>query len=41
MNSSKSRHDGGAYRRYRTMMNYRAKPGKDRSASRKRKKKER
>lgn len=23
MNSSKSRHDGGAYRRYRTMMNYR------------------
>lgn len=31
MNCSKRRHDGGAYRRYTTMMAAHAKPGKDRS----------
>lgn len=31
MNCSKQRHDGGAYRRYTTMMAAHAKPGKDRS----------
>ena len=31
MNCSKNRHDGGAYRRYTTMMAAHAKPGKDRS----------
>ena len=30
MNTSKHRHDGGAYRRMKTMVSYHAKPGKDR-----------
>lgn len=34
MNCSKKRHDGGAYRRMRTMMAAHAKPGKDRSKAR-------
>lgn len=34
MDNSKRRHDGGAYRRYTTMMAAHAKPGKDRAASR-------
>lgn len=34
MNSSKRRHDGGAYRQYKTMMAAHAKEGKDRAASR-------
>ena len=41
MNSSNKRKDGGAYRRYKTMMIYQAKPGKDRSKACKRKKKRR
>lgn len=39
MNNSKKRHDGGAYRRFQTMVTYHAKPGKDRSKAGKRKKK--
>lgn len=31
MNTSKHRHDGGAYRRMKTMVSYHAKLGKDRS----------
>lgn len=31
MNTSKHRHDGGAYRWMKTMVSYHAKPGKDRS----------
>lgn len=31
MNNSKKRHCGSAYRRFETMMNYYAKPGKDRT----------
>ena len=31
MNTSKHRHDGGAYRRMKTVVSYHAKPGKDRS----------
>ena len=38
MNTSKHRHDGGAYRRYKTMVAAHAKPGKDRSKAGKRKK---
>ena len=38
MKTSKNRHDGGAYRRYTTMMAAHAKPGKDRSKAGKRKK---
>lgn len=38
MNTSKNRHDGGAYRRMKTMVSYHAKPGKDRSKAGKRKK---
>ena len=38
MNSSKNRHDGGAYRRYKVMVAAHAKDGKDRSRSRKRRK---
>lgn len=34
MNSSKNRHDGSAYRRYKTMIAAHAKPGKDRSKAR-------
>ncbi|WP_302200368.1 hypothetical protein [uncultured Gemmiger sp.] len=34
MNNSKNRHDGGAYRQYKTMMAAHAKEGKDRAASR-------
>lgn len=34
MNCSKRRHDGGAYRRYKTMVAAHAKPGKDRSKAR-------
>lgn len=34
MNCSKKRHDGGAYRRYTTMMAAHAKPGKDRGKAR-------
>ena len=34
MNCSKQRHDGGAYRRYKTMVAAHAKPGKDRSKAR-------
>lgn len=34
MNCSKRRHDGGAYRRYTTMMAAHAKPGIDRSKAR-------
>lgn len=30
---SKQRHDGGAFRRMKTMVSYHAKPGKDRSAA--------
>lgn len=39
MNNSKNRHDGGAYRRYKVMVAAHAKDGKDRMASRARKKK--
>lgn len=38
MNCSKKRHDGGAYRRCKTMIAAHAKPGKDRSKAGKRKK---
>ncbi len=34
MNNSKKRHDGGAYRRCKTMIAAHAKEGKDRAASR-------
>lgn len=34
MKTSKNRHDGGAYRRYTTMMAAHAKAGKDRSKAR-------
>lgn len=34
MNNSKQRHDGGAYRRYKTMVSAHAKTGKDRSKAR-------
>lgn len=34
MKTSKHRHDGGAYRRYKTMVAAHAKPGKDRSKAR-------
>lgn len=34
MDSSKHRHDGGAYSRMRTMIAAHAKPGKDRSKAR-------
>lgn len=39
MNSSKHRHDGGAYRRCKTMIAVHAKEGKDRSKARKKKRK--
>lgn len=38
MNTSKHRHDGGAYRRCITMISAHAKAGKDRSKAGKRKK---
>lgn len=34
MKTSKHRHDGGAYRRYKTLVAAHAKPGKDRSKAR-------
>lgn len=34
MNNSKHRHDGGAYRRMKTMTAAHAKPGKDRTKAR-------
>lgn len=34
MNNSKKRHDGGAYRRFKTMMAAHAKEGKDRTKAR-------
>lgn len=34
MNNSKRRHDGGAYRRMKTMIAAHVKPGKDRSRAR-------
>ncbi|EFB76053.1 hypothetical protein [Subdoligranulum variabile] len=34
MNNSKRRHDGGAYRQYKTMMAAHAKEGKDRATFR-------
>lgn len=34
MNNSKHRHDGGAYRRMKTMIAAHAKPGKDRGLAR-------
>lgn len=34
MHTSKRRHDGGAYRQYKTMIAAHAKEGKDRAASR-------
>ena len=34
MNNSKRRHDGGAYRRMKTMTAAHAKPGKDRTKAR-------
>lgn len=37
MNCSKKRHDGGAYRRCKTMIAAHAKPGKDRSKAGERK----
>lgn len=36
MKSSKNRHDGGAYRRCKTMITAHAKQGKDRSTARRR-----
>lgn len=39
MKTSKRRHDGGAYRRYETMVAAHAKPGKDRSKARRKKRK--
>lgn len=38
MKTSKKRHDGGAYRRYKTMIAAHAKAGKDRRKAGKRKK---
>ena len=38
MNSSNNRKDGGAYRRYKTMVSLNCKAGKDRSKARQRKK---
>ena len=38
MKTSKHRHDGGAYRRYKTMVSAHAKTGKDRAKAGKRKK---
>lgn len=38
MKTSKNRHDGGAYRRYKTMVSAHAKTGKDRAKAGKRKK---
>ena len=38
MNTSKNRHDGGAYRRTKTMISAHAKAGKDRAKAGKRKK---
>lgn len=38
MKTSKNRHDGGDYRRYKIMVAAHAKPGKDRSKAGKRKK---
>ena len=32
---SKQRHDGGSYRRMKTMIEYHAKPGKDRKKAKK------
>lgn len=34
MNSSKKRHDGGAYRRFTTMVSMHTKDGKDRTKAR-------
>lgn len=39
MNNSKHRHDGGAYRRYKTMIAVHAKEGKDRSKARRKQRK--
>ena len=39
MKTSKKRHDGGAYRRYKTMVAAHAKPGKDRSKARRKQRK--
>ena len=39
MNNSKHRHDGGAYRRCKTMIAAHAKEGKDRSKARRKKRK--
>lgn len=39
MNSSKHRHDGGAYRRFKTMIAAHAKAGKDRSNARRKQRK--
>jgi hypothetical protein len=41
MNNSKKRHSGSAYRRFETMMNYYAKPGKDRTKAKQYPKKKR
>lgn len=38
MNSSNNRKDGGAYRRYKTMVSLNCKPEKDRAKARQRKK---
>lgn len=40
MNNSKKRHCGSAYRRFETMMNYYAKPGKDRTKAKQQPKEE-
>lgn len=39
MNNSKRRHDGGAYRRFKTMIAAHAKEGKDRSKARRKQRK--
>ena len=39
MNNSKKRHSGSAYRRFETMMNDYAKPGKDRTKAKQHQKK--
>lgn len=39
MKTSKHRHDGGAYRRCKTMIAAHAKPGKDRSKARRKQRK--
>lgn len=39
MKTSKHRHDGGAYRRYKTMVSAHAKEGKDRSKARRKQRK--